>query len=29
MKYNIGLPDSIFSERSLRNPPAEWLQLRD
>ncbi|MGM0429670.1 MAG: outer membrane lipoprotein-sorting protein [Pseudomonadota bacterium] len=29
MKYDVGLPDSIFSERSLRNPPAEWLQLRD
>lgn len=29
IKYDLGLPDSIFSERSLRNPPAEWLQLRD
>jgi len=29
MKYNLGLPDSIFSERSLRNPPADWLNLRD
>ncbi|MBL4855687.1 MAG: outer membrane lipoprotein-sorting protein [Idiomarina sp.] len=29
MQYDIGLPDSIFSERSLRNPPAERLQLRD
>ncbi|MDV6316362.1 outer membrane lipoprotein-sorting protein [Idiomarina sp. HP20-50] len=27
--YNIGLPDSIFSERSLRNPPVEWLTLRE
>ncbi len=24
--YDIGLPDNIFSERSLRNPPREWLQ---
>lgn len=24
--YDIGLPDRIFSERSLRNPPREWLQ---
>ncbi len=23
--YNIGLPDSIFSERSLRTPPKAWL----
>ena len=26
VKYNVGLPDSIFSERSLRNPPKEWLK---
>lgn len=25
VKYNVGLPDDIFSERSLRNPPKEWL----
>lgn len=25
-EYDIGLPDRIFSERSLRNPPREWLQ---
>ncbi len=23
--YDIGLPDDIFSERSLRRPPREWL----
>ena len=23
--YNIGLPDSIFSERSLRTPPHAYL----
>ncbi|MFT5298700.1 MAG: outer membrane lipoprotein-sorting protein [Colwellia sp.] len=26
VKYNLGLPDDIFSERSLRNPPKEWLK---
>jgi len=25
VKYNLGLPDSIFSERSLRSPPKKWL----
>lgn len=25
VKYNLGLPDNIFSERSLRNPPKTWL----
>ena len=24
--YDVGLPEDIFSERSLRNPPREWLQ---
>jgi hypothetical protein len=24
--YDIGLPEAIFSERSLRNPPREHLQ---
>lgn len=24
--YDIGLPDQVFTERSLRSPPAEWLQ---
>jgi len=24
--YDIGIPDSVFSERSLRNPPRQWLQ---
>lgn len=23
--YDLGLPESVFSERSLRNPPTEWL----
>lgn len=24
--YDLGLPDDVFTERSLRNPPREWLQ---
>ena len=24
--YDIGLPERIFSERSLRNPPRDWLR---
>lgn len=26
VEYNLGLPDSIFSERSLRNPPGSWIR---
>ncbi|MDH3275264.1 MAG: outer membrane lipoprotein-sorting protein [Gammaproteobacteria bacterium] len=26
IKYDIGLPDSVFSERSLRTPPRDWLE---
>jgi outer membrane lipoprotein-sorting protein len=25
VKYNLGLPDHIFSERSMRTPPKAWL----
>jgi len=25
-RYDIGLPDSVFSERSMRKPPVKWLQ---
>lgn len=25
INYDLGLPDAIFSERSLRNPPRRWL----
>jgi outer membrane lipoprotein-sorting protein len=25
IKYDVGLPKSVFTERSLRNPPREWL----
>ena len=25
IKYDVGFPDSVFTERSLRNPPKEWL----
>lgn len=24
--YNLGMPDDLFGERSLRAPPAQWLQ---
>jgi hypothetical protein len=24
--YDNGMPDDAFTERSLRNPPREWLQ---
>lgn len=26
VKYNLGLPDHIFSERSMRTPPKAWLE---
>ena len=26
IKYDTGLPEQVFTERSLRNPPREWLQ---
>ena len=26
VRYNIGLPDNLFSEHSLSNPPARWTQ---
>lgn len=26
VKYNLNLPDSLFTERSLRNPPKKWLK---
>ena len=26
VKYNLGLPTNIFTERSLRNPPREWFK---
>ena len=26
IKYDLGLPDQVFTERSLRNPPREWLK---
>ncbi|CAM3636321.1 outer membrane lipoprotein-sorting protein [Parendozoicomonas haliclonae] len=28
IQYDIGLPQSLFSERSLRNPPVQWLKGR-
>ena len=26
IKYDIGLPEDVFTERSLRNPPRDWLE---
>ena len=26
LRYNVGLEDSLFSERYLRNPPARWTR---
>ena len=26
IRYDIGLPETVFTERSLRNPPRDWLQ---
>ncbi len=26
MDYDLGMPQEVFSERSLRNPPIEWLK---
>ncbi len=26
IKYDIGLPEQVFTERSLRNPPRDWLK---
>lgn len=26
--YDLGIPDSAFTERSLRNPPRDWLETR-
>ena len=28
IRYDLGVPDEIFGERSLRNPPAKWLRAR-
>jgi hypothetical protein len=24
--YDLGLDEDVFTERSLRNPPRQWLQ---
>lgn len=26
IKYDVGLPDEVFTERALRNPPQQWLK---
>lgn len=25
VKYNVGLADEAFTQRSLRRPPAQWI----
>ncbi|MDF2180088.1 outer membrane lipoprotein-sorting protein [Aliiglaciecola sp. CAU 1673] len=29
ISYDLGLPEDIFTERSLRTPPRQWLDLKD
>jgi hypothetical protein len=24
--YDVGLPEQVFTERSLRNPPRKWFR---
>ena len=26
VQYNNGIPDDVFTERTLRNPPREWFK---
>jgi len=28
VEYNIGIPDNVFTERTLRNPPREWFEAK-
>ncbi|MGF1508901.1 MAG: outer membrane lipoprotein-sorting protein [Myxococcota bacterium] len=28
LTFDIGVPEDVFVERSLRNPPAQWFQIR-
>ncbi|MEN8144841.1 MAG: outer membrane lipoprotein-sorting protein [Gemmatimonadota bacterium] len=28
IQYNIGLPEAVFTERTLRNPPRKWFSSR-
>jgi len=28
VNYDLGIPAAVFSERSLRNPPRDWLEVR-
>ena len=25
IKYDVGIPEDVFTERSLRSPPRQWL----
>jgi hypothetical protein len=29
IQYDLGIPAEVFTERSLRNPPGDWLQRSD
>ncbi len=26
VQYDIGIPDDVFTERTLRNPPRDWFK---
>jgi hypothetical protein len=28
IEYNLGIPDDVFTERTLRNPPRNWFSGR-
>ena len=28
IKYNVGVPDNVFTQRSLRRPPTRWVRAR-
>lgn len=28
IKYNLGIPEDVFTERSLRTPPRQWLEAK-
>jgi hypothetical protein len=28
VEYNLGIPDDVFTERTLRNPPRQWFEVK-
>jgi hypothetical protein len=28
VEYDLGIPESVFTERTLRNPPRKWFSVR-